>query len=747
MPLTIIFSLILLLGGYAFGEEEGEPLWQPSGACLGLVLSGMLVTLGWWAGFSAIAGMVAHCLLCACFAIHRFRSGPRKAAPLVEDWPAISFCFVIAAVVAVEFYPLLKDAGRVNPLPAIFDLPKHISALAACARTTQFPVVNPWLPQADFAYPTSFYAPFAAIAAALGTSTGVVRTTAALPVVSAFLILAMIAAAGRRLGLSRISVLLSLLLASVVGGYTAALANSGSALGANLAMAKRLGGLPWFEDPFTYFVFIPNHVFAVTCILAGWHAMNRRSAGMANMVRGGLLLAGAVQASGALVPHAAFAALVLFVFQWWNGQEPLVRDRRVSAATMMTVFGVCAFPFGWIAYRWGQGSERVGLDFVFDVEGWMTQLIAIGPFAALFLVGLGMAWLKGSEWRSLIVLLLPGLAFLCAVPHMDIALKSTMFIRLLGVLFAALPLAWLIEQKRTRARDVLLAGVALCFLHASYFSSQLTVFLLKSAYNKWDPSLARLVRSLQDLPFAPAVEISPPNQELAALSGHLVFMDFTPFRAGGYLPTEQIATFKRPLDLLARLASGVCPDSQAEADKNANNPLLLGTAANRLLAPGQDRAEAIGYVLLSSSRELLCNGFQAVDSQPFDLLPQGWAPWPGPLANVTLDPNSFTVASTKLVDAGLVKTLRLTAGRYHIVLKVSGKVTGPASGAAHLSILGKSKLISIPPGEYDSTLFEAPFESSIPISETLAFGLGGWALGAGTLRLEGLTFILSATPR
>lgn len=670
-----------------------------------------------------------------------------KGGRLIEDLPAMALCMAFTAVVAAEFYPLLRDAGRVNQLPELFDLPKHISALSACARSTQFPVVNPWLPQADFAYQTSYYAPFAAIAAALGSSTGVLRTAAVLPIVSTFLLLSMIAAAGRRLGLSRTSVLAALSLATFVGGYTAALMSSASAMGASLAMAKRLGGLPWFEDPFTYFVFIPNHVFSVTCILAGWHAASQSSTRMAGMVRCGLLLAGAVQASGAIVPHAVFAALVLFLFHWWYGNEHVLRVRLISATSMLVVFGICASPFALIAFGWAQGSERVALDFVFDLAGWMTQLIAIGPFAALFIVGIGMAWLRGNHWRSFIVLFIPGLAFLCAVPHMEIAMKSAMFVRLMGVLVGVLPVAWLIEQSRTRSRDVLLFGVALIFLHATYFSSQLTITLLKSAYVKWDPQLANLVRSLQDLPFSSEVRISPPNQELAALSGHLVFMDFTPIRPGGYLPAQQLSSFKSSFDSLARLASGVCPASKAEAAPNANKPLLLGPAAKRLLAPRQDRAEALGYVLLSSLDELQCGGYKGVDAQPFDLTARDWAPWPGPLPGVTLDSQSVTVSSTKMVDASLVKPLRLPAGRYRIRFQLSGTLTGAPTGAAHLSILGKSKLINIPPGEYQSTVFEAPFESSTPISETLAFGLGGWALGSGTLRLEGLIFTLSAVPQ
>lgn len=70
----------------------------------------------------------------------------------------------------------------------------------------------------------------------------------------------------------------------------------------------RLGGLPWFEHPLTYFVYVPNHLLAATCILAARLEATRPSRRMSGLLRSGLLLAGAFQASDAMVPHADFAA-------------------------------------------------------------------------------------------------------------------------------------------------------------------------------------------------------------------------------------------------------------------------------------------------------------------------------------------------------------------------------------------------------------------------------------------------------
>jgi len=744
MLLAIYFTLALAASGYAFADSEDKAPWTPSAACLGFVLAGLVISAGWWLGVTAVPGMLVFSLLTLGFGAHRFRRNIGTSTSYVVDVPNVILCLAVTALVGTVFYPLFRDGGTVNQLPGIFDLPKHISALAACARTAQFPVENPWVPQADFAYQTSYYAPFAAVAAALGTSPSVLRLSAAMPVVSTFLLLMVLSTAGRRLGLSRPALICAILLASVVGGYTSALVYPGPALGATLASTPRLGGLPWFEDPFTYYIYIPNHIFSLACIVAAWLEATRPTVRMAGIVRCGLLLAGSVQSSGAFVAHAAFAACVLAFFHWWDRAGHNSRTRLIESVSLLAAFGVTAAPFALAALGWAQGAEQIKFAFVFSFEGWMTQLLAIGPFAALFILGTVMATFRGGPWNSFLILLAPSVLFLYAIPHMEIAMKSAMFIRLLGVLAASLPIEWLFAQPRTKPQVVLLAGVALGFLHAAYFSSLMTTFLVRSAYVKWDPPLASLVTALQNVPFSGRIRISPPNQELAALSGHNTFMDFTPIRRSGYLPHAQMNLGRSTIEDLEQVGSGVCPDA-IRPIQNSNAPFLVAAAAKRLLKSSAEPLEAMGYIFVPNPKDFQCNGVKVkeVALQPVDLGLEQWSPWPGSVPGVAFDMATMTLSSAKPVDVGLVRPLQLRAGRYRIRLQLSGKLTGPQSGAAHLSILGKRKLITIPPGEYTSQVFEMSFESATSVSETLAFGLGGWAAGAGTLRLESLTFSLS----
>lgn len=401
---------------------------------------------------------------------------------------------------------------------------------------------------------------------------------------------------------------------------------------------------------------------------------------------------------------------------------------------MFACFGFAAGPFALVALRWGQNTEAIDFQIRFNFEGWMTQLLVLGPFTGLFLLGIALAALRGGHWRTYLAIILPGVLFLGVIPHMEISMKSAMTTRLFGVLAAALPLEWVLAQSRTRARTALIMVMMLALGHAAYFSSQTILPLLNTAYIKWDPAQALFVRQLQDLPFTTRIRIAPPSQGLAALSGHNTVMDFTPYRPSAYVPTSQMDAVRGTLSDSARVGAGKCPDSP-QAFRDQQLPLVVATAAKPLLRGSAQLTEGLGYILIANHQELQCKSFKPIQPKLVDLGPEPWTPWPGTLPGVTLDARTLTVSSATPVDAGLIKPIRLSAGRYQFRLQVSGKLTGPA----HLSLHGKRKLLPIPPGEYASHTFEIPFESSEPVEEVLAFGLGGWGTGAGTLTMERLT--------
>lgn len=98
------------------------------------------------------------------------------------------------------------------------------------------------------------------------------------------------------------------------------------------------------------------------------------------------------------------------------------------------------------------------------------------------------------------------------------------------------------------------------------------------------------------------------------------------------------------------------------------------------------------------------------------------------------------VSSDIPVDSALVSAIKLLPGSYLLTACMSWDVEGPPSGAAHLSIHGKKKLIEIQSSRAEGKCRMVWMDISQGSVETqISFGLGGWSTGKGRIRLERLT--------
>ncbi len=99
------------------------------------------------------------------------------------------------------------------------------------------------------------------------------------------------------------------------------------------------------------------------------------------------------------------------------------------------------------------------------------------------------------------------------------------------------------------------------------------------------------------------------------------------------------------------------------------------------------------------------------------------------------------VSAAGFTDSGIVSnTLVLAPGLYRIEAVVDGAVSASQadSHAAHLSIHGRTLAIAIPAGRYADSHVNYYFHSDgRPVQ--LAFGLGGWTRGQGSISLKQLT--------
>lgn len=98
------------------------------------------------------------------------------------------------------------------------------------------------------------------------------------------------------------------------------------------------------------------------------------------------------------------------------------------------------------------------------------------------------------------------------------------------------------------------------------------------------------------------------------------------------------------------------------------------------------------------------------------------------------------IVSIGPVDAGFVSQPIVFSGPFFVRARFQGEISGPGKHAGHLSIHGVKPLITLPTGHYSST---TTLQSVLqfPVSQSpqqLSFGLGGWGVGSGHLKLVSL---------
>lgn len=118
-----------------------------------------------------------------------------------------------------------------------------------------------------------------------------------------------------------------------------------------------------------------------------------------------------------------------------------------------------------------------------------------------------------------------------------------------------------------------------------------------------------------------------------------------------------------------------------------------------------------------------------------------WSPWRNEVGvKLSMHDGIPEIESPTLVDTGFISQELNFNGRILIRASFEGEVFGSGTHAAHLSLHSYQPIITLPTGRYtDLQSFQAIVpELGKDSLQRLSFGLGGWAVGSGRLRLTKL---------
>jgi hypothetical protein len=150
------------------------------------------------------------------------------------------------------------------------------------------------------------------------------------------------------------------------------------------------------------------------------------------------------------------------------------------------------------------------------------------------------------------------------------------------------------------------------------------------------------------------------------------------------------------------------------------------------------RLNSLGYrVLLDNVFFMLALPARRLEIAPvIDLGNTIWNGYGGGAGiRLTTENGGPEVQSESAVDAGLLTQPVTACGDALVEARVSGTVAAGGDHAAHLSIYGVAPLLLFPSGEYGSTETFQGYAQMPCQPVRLAFGLGGWGVGEGRIRL------------
>jgi hypothetical protein len=657
-----------------------------------------------------------------------------------------------AVIFAIIYLPMFTAPALQYGLPEIFDLPKHIGSIVSAALAEGWPAPNPYFPSAPFAYNLLFYLPLATIRRLVTGPGTVFALYAAATVWLAWLIPTLVNEVLVRLGRNVVERTSGVALITFVGGGLGLFHAWDLPIGYMASDAKL--SVRYLDDPFTNLVLTPQHLFAVSCLLAAFLVVSHGAPSRSQIVViAVVLLPAAMLTSFLLAPVSGLIALILtapYLKAFCGSSGSALRERVSTCATPLiaAIAGAAlTVPHLLQAWRWAgvEKATSIGLP---DAN-WDVLALQAGPSLVFLIIGLFR--LKGS-WRDprytmFVLMWLSALVLWLLVQSPDASLKQDLAMRTFTAPLAALGFGWAWEMcgRRSAARSALvLFG---CLLPASQVLLEIGYFAA-SARLPLAPPDRELLQSVHNTDARTVIFLPSPDQNLAALTERLVLMDFSGLNNDAYLPPEHREEVRR------FFAAVAAPDTEpVVAAVRQSQMALVGAQAVDLSMAIKALCRDTLVVRTAADRQLLdfrgCTpdrGLSIERKLVASLQSLSWRTWgslpPGAFAGQMESGHSkrLLVESPLLGDFGLIAPLQLNRGLYKVRALVSGRVDGPATGAAHLSLHGAKKIISIESGDYATGReLNAGLELKEDFTGGFIFGLGGWSNGRGRLELSELT--------
>ncbi len=647
-----------------------------------------------------------------------------------EMYIKLSFITILLAV----FTPSIFGQGIYFKLPNIFDLSKHLSSVIALANASSWPPANPYYPDGYFLYNVLFYTPIGLISK-LSTFTGsyiiaycIMLIWVCWQAMNVFLRISQL------LNFSKPVTLIGLLLMTFIGGITPLFVESDFPRG-YLLHEIGLSNF-WSEDPFTNFIYVPQHILAIVCLQGSWIIIIQDSIKInGKLVLLNILIAGGCLCSYILAPIFLIVyAAIIFYLIITNFKKTKKNILKITFSTI--IFLSAIFPILLQASQWSSSEEKPAFFDFQALKGWYIVIISTGPIGLLTILGLVIVLLSYRKietkwWLYLLLVLFPILCLiLFRIP--DFGLNTTLLLRFISVPVACLGINFLYIRFRLKFVSVgLIISAYIVLINSIYFGH-----IIVSAYQPRTENEKSLISSLREIPKDKTIFIATPNQELAAVSGHLVYMDFRGYRNDSYLPY-----FQR--DAAANYFS---KSKLQDFDiNNIDNIVISGNESDYIVNENINISyfDVVAPIVSESERyRVYRSDHESKKIQQnlvFSKNSLKWEFWSSS-KDVANDITKLTISSEgKPVDAALLAPITLEQGTYIIEASISGVIVGPETGAAHISLHGKEKLISIVSGNYELQTFtkiltvgKEGFNGSISI------GLGGWSTGSGHLTINDL---------